>query len=545
MDDHSLMVSSTTHFAGFGEYQEVSTPLFTSYQTAQKTHALITATLLGSAATAATVVAIVSFSWIWVSGLIFLAIIPVAIHSWMKYTASKNMIPPSLTSDLNPHHFGARCVGERIQENGSALVLSDAIETKKYKLDLIRHAQSSIFLSCYMGEEALDEALDLIKERLEQKKDLKVFLLGSDHFLTSENKKRLDFLTQTYPDQFFAVMHPEVHFTYHPTEGKLHPTTTNHIKLTAIDQGSYFIVGGSALRPYWTDHTGTEDLQLHQAQFDPMNLIEAKGFRDMDFVFKSESQGAGFTSFLEGAKLMVHYAYLQDPSLAERLKIEFLTLARTPAPLTQVPSYDSRTDQVHRLDMKLYATGPLHKHNDYLHALIDHIRASRHKIVIAQMYFHPPQELLDALIEAAGRGVEIEIITNSKEKQAPGAHHFFMELGAEKYKQLFTCPGHSHVRLHEYNRANTTYHKKIVVIDGEYTAFGSSNFGYKSLNELPSDFEFNGMMHSQAFAAQTLRVLDRDISYSQELTAEKGGNPSWDVRLKALLQEWTFAPFAL
>lgn len=524
--------------AGFGEYEEFSSEDFKAYQTAQKTHALIVATLIGTAA-AGLIAATVFFpvlAYVTPFALFGLAIL--GVRTYLKNCAVQNHFPPSLTTGLNPQDFQAKRVGEWIQENGSALVLSDSVETKKCKLDLIRNAQSSIFLSCYMGEETFDEALDLIKDRMEQKRDLKVFIFGSDHFLTPENHKRIHFLKNTYADRFFVVLNPEMYHSQHPKGGKFFPST-NHIKLMAIDQGAYSIIGGSALRPFWSNVTGTEHLERARMTFDFFyNPLEAKGFRDMDFAFKSAAGGAGTTAFLEGAKLMLRYAHLQDPEFAKKLKAEFLSVMARPTPLsTAVPSMDSRSDKANNIEMKLFSSGPDHTRNSYLHALIDLINNAREKIVIAHMYFHPPQQLIDALDNAAKRGVKIEIITNSKEKEAPLAHRFFTDLAQEKYRQLFMSVGHPNVKVHEFYRANTTYHKKVIVIDDRYTGFGSSNLGTKSLEENPADYEFNGIADSPAFASETMRVLRKDIELSNQVPPEKARNPSWDTRLLARFQE--------
>jgi phosphatidylserine/phosphatidylglycerophosphate/cardiolipin synthase-like enzyme len=529
---------ASSPLAGFGEYEEFSTEDFKDYQAAQKSHALVVAALIGTTGAGVIVATLFFPVLVWVAPIGIVALAVVGVRTYLKYNASQNHFPPTLTAGLSPQDFQAKRVGELIHERGSAVALSDSTETKKCRMDLIRNAQSSIFLSCYMGEEAFDEALDLIKERMEQNRGLKVFIFGSDHFLTSENRRRIDHLKTTYADRFSALLNQEIYHSHHPKVGSQF-LSTNHIKLTVIDQGAYSIIGGSALRPFWTDVTGTEHLTKARMTFDfLLNPLEAKGFRDMDFAFKSAPGGAGTTAFLEGAKLMVRYAHLQDPELAQKLKAQFLEVMRSPAPTTQVPTLDSRPDRAHDVDMKLYSTGPDHTQNSYLHALIDLVNNAREKVVIAHMYFHPPQQLIDALSHAAKRGVKIEIITNSKNRENPIAHRFFVDLAQDKYRQLFEREGHHNVKVHEFYRANTTYHKKVVVVDDRYTGFGSSNLGTKSLEENPADYELNAIADSRSFAAATMRVLQKDMELSDEVPAEKAKNLSWDTRLLARFQEY-------
>jgi len=523
--------------AGFGEYEEFSSEDFKTYQTAQKTHALIVAALIGTAGVGAIIATTFFPLLIWTAPIVLIGLAVLSVRTYLKYCASQNHYPPSLIEGLNPQDFQAKRTGEWIQENGTAHVLGDAVETKKCRLDLIRHAQSSIFLSSYMGEESFDEALDLIKERMAEIGGLKVFISGSDHFLTDENRKRIAHLHSAFPDRFFSVLNPEIYHSQHPKGGS-QLFSTNHTKLMSIDQGAYSIIGGSAIRPFWENVTGTEHLTKARPTFDIFyNPLEAKGFRDMDFVFKSPPKGAGTTAFLEGAKLMLRYAYLQDPKLAQKLKAQFIELMRSPMPATSVPNLDSRPRCANNVSMKLYATGPDHTQNSYLHGLIDLVNHAQHKIVLGHMYFHPPQQLIDALSNAAKRGVKIHLITNSKAKEVPLAHRFFVDLAQDKYRQLFEKEGHQNVKVHEFYRANTTYHKKVIVVDDRYTGFGSSNLGTKSLAENPADYEFNAVVDSSAFAEETMRVLQKDIELSDEVLPEKAKTPSWDTRLLARFQE--------
>lgn len=519
---------------GFGEYQEFSESEFKGQHTAQKTHALAGLILTGVAGTAV-IAAMVFLSAPLIPACFALAGLAVAgVYTYLKFHTIQNQFPPCLAEGLNPQDFNAKRVGESIQEQGSAAVLRDCVASKKCKLDLIRHAQSSIFLSCYMGEEAFDEALDLIKERMEQKQELKVFIFGSEFFLTSENKKRLQALQTAHPNRFFTLLNTEIYLSQHP-KGGLPALSTNHIKLMSIDQGAYTVVGGCALRPYWTDVTGTEHMTKVKSGFDFLrNPLDATGFRDMDFAFKSARYGAGTTAFLEGAKLMLRYAYMENPDLAAKLKSEFQALMRRVPATMIVPGFDAGANNIR---LKWYSTAPDHTQNSYLRALIDLVNNATRKIMIGHMYFHPPQALIDALSNAARRGVKIEIITNSKSKEAPLSHHFFVELAQNKYRQLFEREGHQNVKVHEFYRANTTYHKKVIVVDDRYTAFGSSNLGKKSLAEHAVDYEFNGIADSQELARETSAVLQKDIELSDEVSPEIARNPRWDTRLLAYFQE--------
>lgn len=532
--------SALSEISGFGAFQICPPQGLVAYQATQKTHALLQANFL-IAATSGVVVAVVSIpSLAWIAPAALMGIAVCSVRTYLSYRASLNYFPPDLTNGLNPQDFRLKSVGENIIENnGSALAIANGVESKKYKHDLIRNAQESIFLTSYMGEEALDETLDLIRERMDQKRNLKVFILGSDIFLTSQNKQRLCGLQNDYHDRFFYVQNPEIYYSEHPSASGF-ALSTNHLKLMAIDQGIYMIVGGCALRPFWTDVTGEVNLPtLQKAGFFNFNdPLEAKGFRDMDFAFKTQASGAGATAFLEGAKLMVRYAYMQSQELSNRIKQQFIECMRSPFFFsTAVPSIDYNLNKVGRFGMRLYSTGPDHVKNSYFAALVDLVNNAKSKIVIAHMYFHPPQALIDALLKASERGVKIELITNAKGKQAPWAHRFFVDLAQTNYAQLFSGKHSKNIKVYEFYRDNTTYHKKVVVVDDKYTAFGSSNLGTKCLDQRPHDYEFNGIADSEGLAAKTMDILRKDIEMSYEVPPHLGIAPDWVTRQMAWFQE--------
>src|SRR5882672_9820620 len=119
--------SVSSRVCGFGEYEEFSPNDFKAYQTAQKTHALIAATLIGTA-TAGVVIATLFFQpLIWAAPFPLAGLAILGVRYYLKYRASQNHFPPSLTADLSPQNFQAKHTGELIQENGSAHVLSDAV----------------------------------------------------------------------------------------------------------------------------------------------------------------------------------------------------------------------------------------------------------------------------------------------------------------------------------------------------------------------------------------------------------------------------------
>lgn len=99
--------------------------------------------------------------------------------------------------------------------------------------------------------------------------------------------------------------------------------------------------------------------------------------------------------------------------------------------------------------------------------MIDMVTAARRRIELTTFYFKPAPALLDALLAAARRGVDIEI--HHSHRDALPATDLAWIAAAACYPRLLDAG----VRIYE-NR--TGEHSKIVLVDDVWAAFGSYNF---------------------------------------------------------------------
>ena len=132
------------------------------------------------------------------------------------------------------------------------------------------------------------------------------------------------------------------------------------------------------------------------------------------------------------------------------------------------------------------------------------IAAARRTLLLEQAYFVPDDFVTAALVEAARRGVCIQVILpgdkndNSQVRQASRA----------RWGPLLAVG----VRIYEYQP--TTLHAKVMVVDGLWSSVGSTNFDNRSfrLND-----EANLNVYDDAFAAQMTRTLETDKAVSREI----------------------------
>lgn len=275
------------------------------------------------------------------------------------------------------------------------------------------------------------------------------------------------------------------------------------------------------------------------------NLIPGN-FRDMDFVFRC--QGGKSPSGKQVYKQMLLLCYrweqynkmLQD-KVEDKLNVSNLgvftglptdvdaedsvvvQLLKTPIPKwesikTRVPHFDESTKKCSDAAFQIFASGPEHNTSKFAEELADRINNAKDQIVINHMYFHPTTPIMNALIEAAKRGVKIKIITSGVYKDCPASHLAFGPRNKYNYAYLVRSlpkDKRGNVEVYEFQQKKKGNHKKVIVIDDHVIA-GSSNLGYKSLHTT-SDHELNFFAKSQQFADETMKICDLDIKYSQKV----------------------------
>lgn len=136
-------------------------------------------------------------------------------------------------------------------------------------------------------------------------------------------------------------------------------------------------------------------------------------------------------------------------------------------------------------------------------------RAERH-VFISNAYFIPDRALVDALIEAVGRGVTVQVLV-PWESNHPAADWL-----ARGY---FTECLRAGVRIFGYK---AMIHAKTCTIDGEWSTIGTAN-----LDRLSSvgNYEINLEIYSQAIARQMEALFDQDKTDATELRLD-----SWEAR---------------
>ncbi|WP_024325804.1 phosphatidylserine/phosphatidylglycerophosphate/cardiolipin synthase family protein [Thioalkalivibrio sp. AKL19] len=153
----------------------------------------------------------------------------------------------------------------------------------------------------------------------------------------------------------------------------------------------------------------------------------------------------------------------------------------------------------------------------FLHA----IAAAEEHITIGTAYFYPDPRFLDALMEAADRGVHIRVLTPGDSMN----FGFFRHASVNRWRPMLE----SGVELYEYRPR--MYHSKLMAVDDRWASVGSANLHNRSfrLND-----EANLSIWNEDFAREIRELIESDKADAERLTIE-----DWENRpLRRRLAGW-------
>ncbi|HUD11519.1 MAG TPA: phospholipase D-like domain-containing protein [Candidatus Saccharimonadia bacterium] len=99
------------------------------------------------------------------------------------------------------------------------------------------------------------------------------------------------------------------------------------------------------------------------------------------------------------------------------------------------------------------------------------IKGARHRLWITTAYFVPSEYYVCALVAAAGKGVDVRILTNGNLSN----HKLALLAGRASYSRLLDAG----VKIYEYQK--TVLHAKVMTADRCYATIGSTNLDDRSL----------------------------------------------------------------
>jgi cardiolipin synthase A/B len=132
------------------------------------------------------------------------------------------------------------------------------------------------------------------------------------------------------------------------------------------------------------------------------------------------------------------------------------------------------------------------------------IASAQRTLELTAAYFVPRPAFIEALCDAAERGVDVRILV-------PGTHidkGFVRTAGRATYEELISCG----VRIWEY--CPTMLHAKTMMVDGAWSSVGSVNFDNRSFQ---LHDEVTLCVQSERFASQLHDAFEKDLEASERI----------------------------
>ncbi len=152
--------------------------------------------------------------------------------------------------------------------------------------------------------------------------------------------------------------------------------------------------------------------------------------------------------------------------------------------------------------------------------LVSAIALSRHSVHLTTGYFAPTPDLAHALQDAARRGVDVQIVVPGRSDSGAA-----VEAGRADYGAMMRAG----VKIHE--RQGRILHAKTAVIDGAWSAVGSSNLDWRSV---VWNNEIDAIILDPLFGAKMEALFAADVAASRTID-----RAAWARRgLGERIEEW-------
>ena len=146
--------------------------------------------------------------------------------------------------------------------------------------------------------------------------------------------------------------------------------------------------------------------------------------------------------------------------------------------------------------MQIVNSGPLSEANELSHGITQAIYEAKKSIYIQTPYFLPPEGMLNALIAAAIRGVDVRVMMSEKSDVT------IVQLASKSYIKNLLKAG---VKVYFYT--NGFMHSKLMIFDDSLTLIGSANFDTRSFEQ---NFEVEAFIYDNDVTSKAVDIFIED-----------------------------------
>jgi cardiolipin synthase len=218
---------------------------------------------------------------------------------------------------------------------------------------------------------------------------------------------------------------------------------------------------------------------------------------------------------------------VEGPVVAELQRLFFATWTAqkgpTPAPRRYFPPLQPRGPEV----VRALGSSPDDPFSQIYVTLISAINSAESEILLTNAYFVPDPQLMQALVNAVKRGVDVKLIVPSTTDSSLVFH-----AGRSHYEELLE----GGVKL--YERRAALLHAKTAVIDGVWSTVGSTNLDWRSFLH---NQELTAVILGTDFGAKMRDAFARDLAASDQVTLEAWRKRPLSTRAKEMFSRlWEY-----
>ena len=152
-------------------------------------------------------------------------------------------------------------------------------------------------------------------------------------------------------------------------------------------------------------------------------------------------------------------------------------------------------------------SGPADEKQTCLLAHIAMVNSAKERLWIANPYLVPPESLLDAILLAALRGVDVRFIVPSY------SDAWIVMVASDVYIARLLQHG---VRVFRYKQG--FLHQKVMLVDDLFAVVGSANFDFRSMF---TNFEITVVGQEKKFISDVDTMLSKDFVCSREISIDE------------------------
>ena len=186
-----------------------------------------------------------------------------------------------------------------------------------------------------------------------------------------------------------------------------------------------------------------------------------------------------------------------------------------------VPSAALSTEKAGSKGVQIVSCGPEDPKEEVKRGFMRMITYAEKNVYVQTPYFVPDQSILESLKMASQSGVDVRVMIPCM------PDHPFVYWATYYYIGELLRSG---ARVWIYD--NGFLHAKTLVVDGEVSSMGSTNFDNRSFK---LNFETNAFVFDEDFAAQMEDTFEMDMQKSHELTLSEYNKRNIIIRLKEVV----------